>query len=99
MQGIVNEKTDVYSYGILLLEIITGRRALDHLQQSIVLWARPLLDANNLRELVDPSLGDDYDLEEMECVVLTASLCVEQSPFLRPRMSEVTTQPKYIVAL
>ncbi|CAL0302406.1 unnamed protein product [Lupinus luteus] len=89
LQGIVNEKTDVYSYGVLLLEIITGRRALDHLQQSIVVWARPLIDANNIRDLVDPSLGDDYDQEEMKCVVLTASLCVEQSPFLRPRMSEV----------
>jgi len=38
MHGIVNEKTDIYSFGVLLLEIITGRHALDHLNDSIVLW-------------------------------------------------------------
>lgn len=38
MHGIVSEKTDIYSFGVLLLEIITGRHALDHLKQSIVLW-------------------------------------------------------------
>jgi len=37
-RGIVNEKTDIYSFGVLLLEIITGRHALDHLKESIVSW-------------------------------------------------------------
>ncbi|XP_057960864.1 receptor-like cytosolic serine/threonine-protein kinase RBK2 isoform X1 [Malania oleifera] len=89
MHGIVDEKTDVYAFGVLLLELITGRRALDDLQQSLVVWAKPLLDDNNIRELVDPALGDAYDPEEMDRVVLTASLCIEQSPILRPRMSQV----------
>ncbi|XP_029125385.1 receptor-like cytosolic serine/threonine-protein kinase RBK2 [Cajanus cajan] len=89
MHGVVDEKTDIYSFGVLLLEIISGRRALDHLQQSIVLWAKPLFEANNIRELVDPSLGDDYDREHMDRVVLTASLCVEQFRILRPTMSQI----------
>lgn len=89
MHGIVDEKTDVYAFGVLLLELITGRRALDHQQQSLVLWAKPLLDNDDIRELVDPSLGHKYDMEEMDRMVLTASLCIEQSPILRPRMSQV----------
>ncbi|XP_061348500.1 receptor-like cytosolic serine/threonine-protein kinase RBK2 [Gastrolobium bilobum] len=89
MHGIVDEKTDVYSFGVLLLEIISGRQALDNLQQSIVLWAKPLLDDNNIKDLVDPSLDEDYDPEQMDRVVLTASLCVEHSPLLRPCMSQI----------
>ncbi|XP_021803390.1 receptor-like cytosolic serine/threonine-protein kinase RBK1, partial [Prunus avium] len=46
MHGIVDEKTDVFAYGVLLLELITGRRAVDSTQQSLVIWAKPLLDAS-----------------------------------------------------
>lgn len=38
MHGIVDEKTDVFAYGVLLLELITGRRAVDSSQQSLVIW-------------------------------------------------------------
>lgn len=38
MHGLVNEKTDVYAFGVLLLELIAGRRVLDDQQQSIVIW-------------------------------------------------------------
>ncbi|XVF80535.1 hypothetical protein PTKIN_Ptkin15bG0081200 [Pterospermum kingtungense] len=38
MHGIVDEKTDVFAFGVLLLELVTGRRALDYSQQSLVLW-------------------------------------------------------------
>ncbi|XP_038717343.1 receptor-like cytosolic serine/threonine-protein kinase RBK2 isoform X2 [Tripterygium wilfordii] len=89
MHGIVDEKTDIYAFGVLLLELITGRQALDALQQNLVLWAKPLLDKNDIKVLVDPAIGEDYDPEEMDRMVLTASLCVEQSPILRPRMSQV----------
>lgn len=43
MHGIVDEKTDVYAYGVLLLELITGRQALDSSQQSLVMWVCMLL--------------------------------------------------------
>lgn len=38
MHGVVNEKTDVFAFGVLLLELITGRRAIDSSRQSLVIW-------------------------------------------------------------
>ncbi|KAK8493177.1 hypothetical protein V6N12_018630 [Hibiscus sabdariffa] len=91
MHGVVDEKTDVYAFGVLLLELITGRRALDQ-QQSIVVWAKPLLDKNDIKELIDPSLGNDYDVKEVDRMVSTASLCINHASFLRPQMNQVIKQ-------
>nr|XP_027114515.1 receptor-like cytosolic serine/threonine-protein kinase RBK2 isoform X2 [Coffea arabica] len=91
MNGIVDEKTDVFAFGVLLLELITGRKALDESQNSLVLWAKPLLENNNLSELVDPSLGNEYNPEEMDRVILTATSCIEQNPIERPQMRKVVT--------
>ncbi|CAN1284074.1 Receptor-like cytosolic serine/threonine-protein kinase RBK2 [Linum perenne] len=88
MHGIVDEKTDVYAYGVLLLELITGRQALDSSQQSLVMWAKPLLIKNKISDLVDPVLGQSYNLEQMERLVCLAAMCVEQASVQRPQMSQ-----------
>ncbi|KAK4759199.1 hypothetical protein SAY87_022330 [Trapa incisa] len=89
MHGIVDEKTDVYAYGVLLLELITGRKALDSSQQSLVMWAKPLLIKNSIDELLDPSFHGFYDPDEMDRMVLAASLCIHHSSIHRPNMSQV----------
>ncbi|CAH8271560.1 unnamed protein product [Arabidopsis lyrata] len=89
MHGIVDEKTDVYAYGVLLLELITGRQALDSSQHSIVMWAKPLIKENKIKQLVDPILEDDYDVEELDRLVFIASLCIHQTSMNRPQMSQV----------
>ncbi|KAH1261555.1 Receptor-like cytosolic serine/threonine-protein kinase RBK2 [Glycine max] len=84
LHGIVDEKTDVFAFGVLLLELVSGRRALDYSQQSLVLWAKPLLKKNDIMELVDPSLAGDFDSRQMNLMLLAASLCIQQSSIRRP---------------
>ncbi|KAF9605265.1 hypothetical protein IFM89_015881 [Coptis chinensis] len=89
IHGIVDEKTDVFAFGVLLLELLTGRQALDNTQRSLVMWAKPYLNKNDIRELLDPSISNAYDSRQMYRVVLAASLCIQNSSILRPRMSQV----------
>ncbi|XP_049372394.1 receptor-like cytosolic serine/threonine-protein kinase RBK1 [Solanum verrucosum] len=86
MHGIVHEKTDVFAFGVLLLELITGRRAVDSSRQSLVMSAKPLLEQNNIKELADPRLGDAYDVVEMKRAMFTASTCIHHLPNMRPNM-------------
>ncbi|XP_015058904.1 receptor-like cytosolic serine/threonine-protein kinase RBK1 [Solanum pennellii] len=86
MHGIVHEKTDVFAFGVLLLELITGRRAVDSSRQSLVMSAKPLLEQNNVKELADPRLGDAYDVVEMKRAMFTASTCIHHLPNMRPNM-------------
>ncbi|MED6131833.1 putative ribokinase [Stylosanthes scabra] len=90
MHGLVDEKTDVFAFGVLLLELLTGRRAVDsNSRESLVIRAKPLLDSKQIEEIVDPKLGDQYDLTEMNNAMATASLCVHHKPSMRPYMNMV----------
>ncbi|KAK8702943.1 hypothetical protein V6N13_021277 [Hibiscus sabdariffa] len=89
MHGIVDEKTDVFAYGVLLLEIVTGRRAVDSSQQSLAIWAKPYLESNQVMELIDPRLKDDFNLTEMQRAMLAASMCISHLATMRPTMAEV----------
>ncbi|XP_059437536.1 receptor-like cytosolic serine/threonine-protein kinase RBK1 isoform X1 [Corylus avellana] len=89
MHGIVDEKTDVFAFGVLLLELITGRRAVDSSRQSLVIWAKPLLDTSSVKELADPRLEHAYDPGEMRRAMYTASVCIHHLPGMRPQMNRV----------
>ncbi|RZC81303.1 hypothetical protein C5167_043895 [Papaver somniferum] len=96
MHGVVDEKIDVFAFGVLLLELVTGRRALGSSQQNLLMWAKPLLDKKDSKELVDPSLGDQYDPHELNRVVqllrndATSLECIKQfqKPVLKRTYSE-----------
>ncbi|XP_049398528.1 inactive protein kinase SELMODRAFT_444075-like isoform X1 [Solanum stenotomum] len=91
--GQITEKADVYSFGVVLVELVTGRKAVDlnrpKGQQCLTEWARPLLEACEIDELIDARIGSSYKEHEVYCMVHAASLCIRQDPQTRPRMSQV----------
>ncbi|XP_073004211.1 probable receptor-like serine/threonine-protein kinase At5g57670 [Typha latifolia] len=89
MHGIVDEKTDVFAFGVLLLEIVTGRRPVDSSKQNLIQWAKPLLEAGKITELADPNLRGEYDRDQLQRLVQIASNCIRQPSIWRPSMSKV----------
>ncbi|MQL68429.1 hypothetical protein Taro_000704 [Colocasia esculenta] len=89
MHGIVDEKTDVFAFGVLLLEIVSGRKPVDGSHQSLLTWAKPHLGNGATRMLVDPRLGDDYDNDQLNRLAFAASLCIRATATWRPSINEV----------
>ncbi|KAG8378171.1 hypothetical protein BUALT_Bualt08G0110200 [Buddleja alternifolia] len=91
--GIVSVRTDVYSFGIILIQLISGRKVItctrEGQQPSLRQWALPLIETLALHELVDPRLGESYSTHELYHMARTAYLCVQTNPEMRPSMAEV----------
>ncbi|XAR51161.1 Non-specific serine/threonine protein kinase [Bertholletia excelsa] len=89
MHGVVDEKTDVFAFGVFLLEIISGKKPVDGSHQSLHSWAKPLLKQGETEELVDPRLEGAYNADQLSRLAFAASLCIRASSTWRPTMSEV----------
>ncbi|KAF2312780.1 hypothetical protein GH714_040021 [Hevea brasiliensis] len=92
--GQSSEKTDVFGFGILLLELISGLRAMDfgksaNRKGAILDWVKKIHQENKLEFLVDKDLKNNYDRIELEEMVRVALLCIQYLPSHRPKMSEV----------
>lgn len=92
--GQSSEKTDVFGFGILLLELITGHKAVDFgrgaNQKGVILdWVKTLHQEKKLNAMVDRDLRNGFDRVELEEMVQVALLCTQFNPSHRPKMSEV----------
>ncbi|CAN6678643.1 unnamed protein product [Malus baccata var. baccata] len=89
-----SEKTDVFGYGVMLLELITGQRAFDPQHESdddvtLLDWVKGLMKDQRVEILVDADLNGNYIDDQVEQLTQVALLCTQDSPRERPKMSEV----------
>ncbi|CAI9783833.1 unnamed protein product [Fraxinus pennsylvanica] len=92
--GSYTYQSDVYSFGIVMLELLTGRKSYDRLrprgEQYLVRWAIPRLhDIDALSRMVDHSLNGAYPSKSLSRLADIISLCIQHEPEFRPPMSEI----------
>uniref|UniRef100_A0A5B7BL19 Protein kinase domain-containing protein n=1 Tax=Davidia involucrata TaxID=16924 RepID=A0A5B7BL19_DAVIN len=94
LDGKLTDKSDVYAFGVVLLELLLRRRPVEKLApaqcQSIVTWAMPqLTDRSKLPNIVDPVIRNTMDLKHLYQVAAVAVLCVQPEPSYRPLITDV----------
>ncbi|XP_048127202.1 BRASSINOSTEROID INSENSITIVE 1-associated receptor kinase 1-like [Rhodamnia argentea] len=97
-------KSDVYGFGMTLLELISGRRAwettcLDGSELGLLQWARALFKNEQLERLVDADMPGGYNRSEVEKTVRLALLCTQFDPRRRPYMAEAVLFLEGIISL
>eukprot|EP00253_Pinus_taeda_P007409 PITA_07409 len=94
MQGQLSVKADVYSFGVLLLELITGRKNNDNNlsldMQTLLKWAWRLYKRGNIVEIIDPAIIVTCNVEEALRCIHVGLLCTQADSSLRPLMSLIT---------
>lgn len=103
MTGQLTFKSDIYSFGVVLLELITGRKAIDQTkppkEQNLVAWARPLFrDRKKFSQMVDPLLQGQYPVRGLYQALAIAAMCVQEQPNMRPVISDVVTALNYLAS-
>ncbi|KAE8794150.1 putative LRR receptor-like serine/threonine-protein kinase [Hordeum vulgare] len=88
----ITEKCDVYGFGVLVLEVMTGRTPVEYMEDDVIVLCdvvRAALDEGKVEECVDEKLCGKFPLEEAVPIMKLGLVCTSQVPSNRPDMSEV----------
>ncbi|KAF3532722.1 hypothetical protein DY000_02039256 [Brassica cretica] len=89
---LVNEKCDVYGFGVLILELLTGRRLVEYSEDIFVILSdhvRVLLEQGNVLECIDPTIEEEYSEDEVLPFLKLALVCTSQIRSNLPTMAEI----------
>ncbi|XP_071742641.1 probable serine/threonine-protein kinase At1g01540 [Rutidosis leptorrhynchoides] len=91
--GMLNERSDVYSFGILIMEIISGRNPVDYSRPqgevNLVDWLKTMVTNRNAEGVLDPKLPEKPSSRALKRVLLVALRCVDPTAQKRPKMGHV----------
>ncbi|XP_018433201.1 protein kinase STUNTED isoform X2 [Raphanus sativus] len=93
MYGKVSNKVDVYAFGVVLLELISGRTTISsdspRGQESLVMWAKPVIEKGAAKELLDTNISGNFDEAQFQKMVLAAKYCLTRAATHRPNIREI----------
>ena len=86
----MNEKSDIYSFGVVILELVTGKPPIDseYGEEDLVKWVSTTMNQKGMDQVIDPCLDSKYK-EEMKKVLNVGLLCTSNLPITRPSMRRV----------
>ncbi|MBA0651153.1 hypothetical protein Goklo_018516 [Gossypium klotzschianum] len=87
--GKASTSSDVFAYGVLLLEIVCGRKPVDSRNFFLVDWVIECHQMGHILDATDPKLKSSYVTEEVKLVLLLGLLCSHPKPEVRPSMSKI----------
>lgn len=91
--GMLNERSDVYSFGILLMEIISGRNPVDYSRPpgevNLVEWLKSMVTNRNAEGVLDPKMVEKPSSRALKRALLVALRCVDPNAQKRPKMGHV----------
>ncbi|KAJ3680856.1 hypothetical protein LUZ60_015345 [Juncus effusus] len=90
----LTEKSDIYSFGVILLELISGHEPISNENfgincRNIVAWARTHIESGNINAIIDQSLDKSFDIQSIWKIAEIAMMCVKPKGIQRPNISEI----------
>lgn len=101
MSGKLTLKSDIYSFGVVLLELISGRKAIDLTkrrgEQNLVAWSRPFLkDQKKYGYLVDPLMQGRFPRRCLNYAIAITAMCLNEEANFRPLISDIVIALEYL---